>query len=309
MNFRNTHPYINGHAGPSARRPRPVTLPSDSCVAVLDDRFVSWLVHGDCEDGNEPVVDRRGLNRLVGRALTDAGLDIGVRRIYWYTDRPDADLIDGQLVRSLDTSNESRSIWDAMADDIRRLSERRACEHLLVASDDDRLIEVINEAQLNGIQVHLLVDEVVDDLSSLRNEDPTWAALLSQADRRIPLRAGGVSPAEFGPRPLQPFDQGRPVRTSEIARAGDALSNGERQIISEVVELWWEGQLEHERESLREAMEERPGIPQEVDRALLLRARERVVRPLSFNEKRLMRELVRERVFGERTQEETGAAA
>ncbi|MEN9775353.1 MAG: hypothetical protein RL322_2423, partial [Pseudomonadota bacterium] len=44
----------------------------------------------------------------------------------------------------------------------------------------------------------------------------------------------------------------------------------------------------------RAALQVSPGIPQDVDRALLLQTRERFVRPLSFNEKKIMRECLRE---------------
>ncbi|MEN9761205.1 MAG: hypothetical protein RI906_1031 [Pseudomonadota bacterium] len=300
MNFRNTYPNAGGQVVHAAKRPRPALSPNDNCIAVFDDRFVSWLFNGDCEDGHEPPVQRRGLGTLVGRVMTGAGLEAGLQRIYWYTDRPDSDLVDGQLVRTIGAAQDAEPLWKTMASDIRCLAERRACEHLLLASDDDRLIEVINEAQLHGLQVHLLVDEAIEDLSVLQVEDPTWAALLSQVDRRIPWRDVGSMQTPVGPRSLRDLDQPRGPRSSRtpMPNRSDSLSDDERLVIDEVVQAWWDGQAEHDRDALRLAMSQSPGIPQEVDRALLLRARERVVRPLSFSEKRLMRERVRGHVFG-----------
>ncbi|MEY3665466.1 MAG: hypothetical protein RLZZ153_1648, partial [Pseudomonadota bacterium] len=291
MNFRNTYPNVGGQVVNAARRTRPALSPNDTCIAVFDDRFVSWLLHGDCEDGCEPPVQRRGLGTLVGRVLSGSGLELGLERIYWYTDRPDSDLVDGQLVRNVGVAQDAELLWKTMASDIRRLAERRACEHLLLATDDDRLIEVIDEAQLHGLQVHLLVDEAIEDLSALQVEDPTWAALLSQVDRRIPWRDAASVQAPVGLRSLGDLDQPHGQRPNRLPmpNRSDSLSDDERRVIDEVVQAWWDGQAEHERDALRLAMNQSPGIPQEVDRALLLRARERVVRPLSFSEKRLMR--------------------
>jgi hypothetical protein len=61
-----------------------------------------------------------------------------------------------------------------------------------------------------------------------------------------------------------------------------------------VVRGWWSDQPVEVREDLRAALQMSPGIPQDVDRTLLLQTRERFVRPLSFNEKKLMRECLRE---------------
>jgi hypothetical protein len=300
MNFRNFDSNSSGSLVPPPRRSRSASLSNEACVAIFDDRFVSWLLNGECEDGHEPPVQRRGLDAVVGRVLSGAGFELGLHRIYWYTDRPDTDLIDGQLVRNVAATGDGDVMWKSMASDIRRLAERRACEHLLLASDDDRLIEVIDEAQLHGVQVHLLVDEAIEDLSVLQMEDPTWAALLSQVDRRIPWRGLASSPAIVGPRPLREFDhpRGQPATRMPLPSRSVALSEDERLVIDEVVQAWWDGQAEPERDALRHAMHQSPGVPQEVDRALLLRARERVVRPLSFSEKRLMRERVRGHVFG-----------
>jgi hypothetical protein len=52
------------------------------------------------------------------------------------------------------------------------------------------------------------------------------------------------------------------------------------------------------REDLREELQNSRGVPQEVDRQLLLAARRVLERALSFHEKKMLREMVREVVLG-----------
>ena len=52
------------------------------------------------------------------------------------------------------------------------------------------------------------------------------------------------------------------------------------------------------REELREELHNTRGIPQEVDRQLLLGVRKVLERALSFQEKKMLREMVREKVLG-----------
>jgi hypothetical protein len=49
---------------------------------------------------------------------------------------------------------------------------------------------------------------------------------------------------------------------------------------------------------LRDALQVSRGVPQEVDRQLLLRMRQRLTRALSLNEKKLLREVLRSVVLG-----------
>ena len=71
-----------------------------------------------------------------------------------------------------------------------------------------------------------------------------------------------------------------------------------RESLGTVITAWWSEEPEDLREDLREELQNSRGIPQEVDRQLLLAARRVLDRALSFHEKKLMREMVRETVLG-----------
>jgi hypothetical protein len=71
-----------------------------------------------------------------------------------------------------------------------------------------------------------------------------------------------------------------------------------RTKLLEVVRLWWEDEPEDLREDLRDELRASHGIPQEVDRHMLLRVRRALDRPLSFPEKKILREMVRTTVLG-----------
>ena len=75
--------------------------------------------------------------------------------------------------------------------------------------------------------------------------------------------------------------------------AVQAVGADQQATIEEVVRTWWGTQSEESREELRIALAQSSGIPQEVDRELLLQSRERFVRPLSFLEKKQMRSCLR----------------
>jgi hypothetical protein len=66
-----------------------------------------------------------------------------------------------------------------------------------------------------------------------------------------------------------------------------------RQSMQEVITAWWADEPEDLREDLRDALQVSRGIPQEVDRQLLLRMRQRLTRALSLPEKKMLRETLR----------------
>jgi hypothetical protein len=66
-----------------------------------------------------------------------------------------------------------------------------------------------------------------------------------------------------------------------------------RQSMLEVITAWWADEPEDLREDLRDALQVSRGIPQEVDRQLLLRMRQRLARALSLPEKKMLRETLR----------------
>jgi tRNA C32,U32 (ribose-2'-O)-methylase TrmJ len=67
-----------------------------------------------------------------------------------------------------------------------------------------------------------------------------------------------------------------------------------RKSMHEVISAWWTDEPEDLREDLRDALQISRGIPQEVDRQLLLRMRQRLARALSLPEKKMLREILRQ---------------
>ena len=115
--------------------------------------------------------------------------------------------------------------------------------------------------------------------------DPGWARLLAQADRRVVVNAQALSDILQGKTP-----SGMGLAVEDVA----AL----RESMHEVISSWWDEEPEDLREDLREALQVSRGVPQEVDRQLLLRMRQRLNRALSFHEKKLLRETLRSVVMG-----------
>ena len=254
------------------------------CIALIDSNYMSWLTRQSSEAGAEPeTFNRQFLMPVLAHALKQSGLGVEVQRVYWYTDAADNQFPQDQIVRHLDSAagEPSDVVLQAMSLDISRLAERHACEHLLIASDDDRLTPVIDEAQLHGVMVYLLADESARHMDQLVNEDPAWCRLLGQADRRVLF----LPPAA---RENGPQRAAAPAQDPEVVRVK----------LQEVVDLWWDDEPEDLREDLRDELRGSHGIPQEVDRHMLLRVRRALDRPLSFPEKKMLREMVRGKVLG-----------
>jgi hypothetical protein len=252
---------------------------------LIDSNYMSWLMRPTNEEGAEAeTYNRSGLIPNLAHALKQAGLGLDVQRVYWYTDNPDTLFPQDQIVRLLDSAagEPSDVVLQAMSSDIARLAERHACEHLLVASDDDRLTGVIDEAQLHGVSVYLLADESARHMDQLVNEDPAWCRLLGQADRRVLMLPQAAREFTAQPRAAAPAIDPEVVRVK----------------LQEVVDQWWDDEPEDLREDLRDELRGSQGLPQEVDRHMLLRVRRALDRPLSFPEKKMLREMVRNTVLG-----------
>jgi len=265
---------------------------TESCIALIDARFLAWL-QGNTDASQEAV--RPHLQALLGSAMANHGLDVNLRRVYWYSDTPDDQSLDAQVTRAVlpHSQDGGLSMLRAMGSDMKRLAERGACQHVLVGSDDERLLSIIDEAQLHGVVVHLLADEAARNMSQLNRDDPGWARLLSQADHRIVLseatsRQGG-----------SPRHSGEPKAAVDPEQLREQLNT--------VIQTWWDEEPEDLREELREELHNTRGIPQEVDRQLLLGVRKVLERALSFQEKKMLREMVRDKVLGPQAQQETSA--
>jgi hypothetical protein len=281
----------NENRAPHPRKDHAQTR-SGRCIALIDSNYMAWLLKQSTDTDAESESEAEAYNRqalipTLVQTLKQAGLALDVQRVYWYTDNPDSQFPQDQILRALDvTSGEPSEVaFSAMSADIARLSERKACEHLLIASDDDRLTASIDEAQLHGLNVYLLADESARHMDQLINEDPAWCRLLAQADRRVLLMPQAARELTAQPR---------------AAAAPTATHDPElvRSKLQEVVDGWWDDEPEDLREDLRDELRGSHGIPQEVDRHMLLRVRRALDRPLSFPEKKILREMVRNKVLG-----------
>jgi hypothetical protein len=207
---------------------------------------------------------------------------VDLRRIYWYSDRSDGLVIDDQIVRLVQAhdADGGASLLRSLGHDLKQLAEHHACDHVLVASDDERFLATIDEAQLSGVSVHLLADESARNMSQMVRTDPGWARLLAQADRRVVVNSQALADMLQGKMPLG---------------MGLALEDVEelRTSMREVITAWWADEPEDLREDLRDALQVSRGVPQEVDRQLLLRMRQRLARALSLPEKKMLRETLR----------------
>ena len=253
---------------------------SGTCMALIDGRFLIWMAQQGAVGATGESVNRQGLLGLLSQALAQAGLDVDLRRIYWYSDRSDGLMIDDQIVRLVQThdADGGASLLRSLGHDLKQLAEHRACDHVLVASDDERFLATIDEAQLSGVSVHLLADESARNMPQMVRTDPGWARLLAQGDRRVVVNSQALADMLQGKLPT-----------------GLALEDVEelRQSMHEVITAWWADEPEDLREDLRDALQVSRGIPQEVDRQLLLRMRQRLTRALSLPEKKMLRETLR----------------
>jgi hypothetical protein len=253
---------------------------------LIDARFLAWL-QGQSDSGQSQ--NRQQLAHLLSNALAHNGLELNLRRIYWYSDTPDEQAFDGQISRAVlpHSQDGGVSMLRAMGADLKRLSERGAADHLLVGSDDERLLTLIDEAQLHGVCVHLLADDAARNMHQLNRDDPGWARLLSQADQRV------VIGAQVAAR-----ESGAARHSNSMHAVANVDPEQLREQLNTVIQTWWDDEPEDLREELREELQNTRGIPQEVDRQLLLGVRRVLERALSFQEKKLLREMVRERVLG-----------
>ena len=264
---------------------------SGSCCALVDARFLIWLAQQNANGAAGESINRQGLIGLLSNALEQAGLDVDLRRVYWYTDRADGMVFDDQIVRWVQSHDVDggASMLRALGQDLAQLANNHAFDHVLIATDDERFLSDIDAAQLCGVSVHLLADESARNMPQMMRSDPGWGRVLSQADRRV------VVNAQF----LAEMLQGKLPAGLSIAPTASVENLEEvRQIITEVITAWWQDEPEDLREDLRDALQVSRGVPQEVDRQLLLRMRQRLTRALSLNEKKLLREVLRSVVFG-----------
>jgi hypothetical protein len=255
---------------------------SGTCMALIDGRFLICMAQQGAVGTTGESVNRQGLLSLLSQALAQAGLDVDLRRIYWYSDRSDGLIIDDQIVRLVQThdADGGASLLRSLGHDLKQLAEHHACDHVLVASDDERFLATIDEAQLSGVSVHLLADESARNMPQMVRTDPGWARLLAQGDRRVMVNSQALADMLQGKLPT-----GMGLAVEDVEEL--------RKSMHEVITAWWAEEPEDLREDLRDALQVSRGIPQEVDRQLLLRMRQRLARALSLPEKKMLRETLR----------------
>jgi hypothetical protein len=191
------------------------------------------------------------------------------------------------------------SMLRSISTDLTQLVNNHACQHILLVSDDERLTPLIDQAQLHGVSVHLVCDESSRNLSKLFETDPGWTRMLEQADRRIVMHSQAIRDllssrqAHADGPSLHPQGPEAEAVDPEVVRTQ----------LQEVVQTWWSEEPEDIRLDLREELQDSRGIPQEVDRHLLLQVRKVLERTLSFQEKKLLRDMVRNVVLEKAAEE------
>ena len=237
-------------------------------------------------------MNRYGIAQFLTGALGHAGLDVSIKRIYWYAEEHESLDVDGQIVRKVlshDTDG-GISLLKSLGQDLRRLAESKACEHVLLATDDERFLTAIDDAQLAGLQVHIMADDAASNMQQLHQTDPGWGRLLSQADRRVVVQSKSLAEMLQG-------------ATSKEASQVQEDPQVVKDAITDVIVSWWDDEPEDRREELRDALHISRGIPQDVDRQLLLRMRHRLTRALTLPEKKMLREIFRAVALGTHSQE------
>ena len=112
-----------------------------TCMALIDGRFLIWLAQQGAMGATGESVNRQGLLSLLSQALSQAALDVDLRRIYWYSDRSDGLVIDDQIVRLVqahdadggahggDGADGTKAPVDGAAPDGTCADDRRAGQH------------------------------------------------------------------------------------------------------------------------------------------------------------------------------------
>jgi hypothetical protein len=250
-------------------------------IALLDVRYLRWLASADPKASTASVRER--MPGLLTHLLQRSGLQAQLLRVYWYSDEDDHAVFDDQTLRWVrpEAADGGVSLVRAMASDLQTIVHHGAVQTLVIASDDDRLIAPIDQAKLAGCSVCLLADERAASVPRLMQEDPTWARLLREADRRLIVPAEELAQA-FG------------------GQGGHAVdSSAQHETLQAIVNAWWEDQSSDAKDALRDEVPLMRGLPHEADRELLLQGKNSLGRALSFQEKRMARDLARRIVVGE----------
>jgi len=256
-------------------------------VALLDARYVRWIARLDEPDATgTQALSRERVNELLQHSLSRAGVRMGLLRLYWYADLDDRQVCNDQTLRLVPSADaDGSALVRQMAADVHALAAGGRVDLLLIGSDDDRLLPVIEAAKLAGLSVCVLADERAQSMPRLMQQDPNWARLLREADRRVIVRAADLAHTLRG-------------GAAEGGHADDGADEGSDERLRALVQIWWADLTDDDRDGLREELPDQRGLPPEVDRDLLLRGKNAMGRALNFHEKRKLRALAREAALG-----------
>ena len=276
-------------------------------IALVDERYLKWLAG---QHSSAPLqLQRHNLMPVLADLLRQGTPDAQLLRAYMFCDQQVLELCDDVVVRSVPPHavDGGLGLVRSLGLELNQLAQHGGVGLVLVVSDDERLIPYIDEAQWRGLKVALVSDEGGLDMHKLMNEDPVWARMLLQADRRLALGAsawealtvpGAVlqssRPATFQPPAPQ---HERDADSSESYFSNAVPSDDWLEQVRQVIQSWWNEETSDARLDLQEEMQNSQGVPPETDRHLLLRVRRELARTLSFQEKKAMRELIRATVL------------
>lgn len=276
---------MNTHTLPPRKKPFYSQSAGAHVVAFIDMRYLRWLCGLDGRDA--APVSRAQINSVVLNALEQSNLNGQLLRSYCYADHDDKATFDDQTLRLLpqaDTDGELAMVRQMSADLMAVASGMRP-ELIVIASDDQRLIHTIDVLKLQGVKVCLLADERAKAMPRLQQNDPEWARLLREADRRLVVQAQDLAHA-----------------LSAGAQAGQQTAH--EDVLQAVVNEWWSGLPLDEQDWLREELPALRGVPPELDRELLRRTKMAIHRSLNEHEKRLLREQARRVALGDGVSDE-----
>ena len=277
MDFSDKHHHHRASAPAAAAR----------AVALIDARYLRWIARMDEPDeasGGAAELQRDRLNEWLSQALGRSAGRVSLLRSYWYADSDDQAVVNDQTLRLLPSADaDGSALVRQLSADAQALVASGRVDLLLIASDDDRLLPLIDAVKLAGVTVCVLADERAQAMNRLMQQDPNWAHLLREADRRVIVRSADLAQA------LRPGS----------ARSGDAPQGAElEQALDAVVQAWWSELTDDDKDGLREELPGVRGLPPEVDRDLLLRGKNAMGRALNFHEKRALRSHARNVALG-----------
>ncbi|WP_424859412.1 MULTISPECIES: hypothetical protein [unclassified Tepidimonas] len=278
-----------------------------SVIALVDERYLVWLA-SQVTGTQHNTLQRGSLAGVLAHLARLAGAEAPLLRTLLFSDASPTELHDDIVVRLVPrhSTDGGLSLVRALGQEIVQLA-RHGAGWLLVASDDERLIPYLDEAQSWGARVVLVADDAVHDFGHLSKEDPSWARLLMQADRRVAVPMGawsalttpGVGYAVPRASGAEGDDIDAGQRSVPPSRAPAEPDDHWRAEISRIIQSWWDDEPEDGRQELADAMRGQIGVPPEADRRILMRVRHELGRNLTFPEKRAMREMVRAVVLGQ----------